>query len=318
MSNKKNTKDSASALTFAFWLNFSFAIIELIGGILTNSTAILADALHDGIDTFGIGLAVILEKIAQKKSNHIFTYGYKRFSLLSSLIISVLLLIGVIFMAIQAINSFFAPKEIHSLGMLGLAILWFLINGFSFLKIKNRNLNIENSSKNIQHNQNEKAVMLHLLEDTLWWIAVLIGAVLIYFTKRNFIDGILTLGLSIYIGYNAFLNFLTSSRLFLQAIPDTIHFEELEKKLTEIDGVLHIHDLHIWSMDGIFNIASLHIVYQPEKDLQHIYQSALEILKKYNINHPTIQMEAKNQGYTMPVCHHQYERNQKNTSDSSL
>lgn len=86
-------KDTASGLTFAFWLNFCFAIIEVTGGILTNSTAILADALHDGIDTFGIGLAVLLEKFAQKKSNNTFTYGYKRFSLLSSLIISILLLV---------------------------------------------------------------------------------------------------------------------------------------------------------------------------------------------------------------------------------
>lgn len=175
MSNTNHKKDSTSGLTFAFWLNFCFAIIEVVGGFLTNSTAILADALHDSIDTFGIGLAVILEKIAQKKSNNTFTYGYKRFSLLSSLIISILLLVGVVFMATQAIQSFFHPKEVHGLGMLGLAILGFLVNGFAFLKIKNGNEQDNgHHHKHHEHNQNEKAVMLHLLEDTLGRIAVLI------------------------------------------------------------------------------------------------------------------------------------------------
>lgn len=301
-------KDTASGLTFAFWLNFCFAIIEVTGGILTNSTAILADALHDGIDTFGIGLAVLLEKFAQKKSNNTFTYGYKRFSLLSSLIISILLLVWVIFMAIQAIQSFFSTKEIHSLGMLWLAILGFFANGLAFLKIKNGNIQEHHHHKHLEHNQNEKAVMLHLLEDTLWRIAVLIGAILIYFTGWNAIDGILTLWLSIYIGYNAILNLITSSRLFLQAIPENIHLEELEKMLTEIEGVKQVHDLHIWSMDGTFHIASLHLVYHNNANPQLIYKSATKLLKKYHIDHPTIQMECEIQEYTTPICMHQVER----------
>lgn len=135
---------------------------------MTNSTAILADALHDGIDTLGIGLAVILEKIAHKKSNNTFTYGYKRFSLLSSLIVAVLLLIGVVFMSIHAIESFFVEKVIHTRGMLGLAVLGFLVNGFAFYRIKYGSISPDaHHHKEQEHNQNEKAVMLHLLEDTL-------------------------------------------------------------------------------------------------------------------------------------------------------
>lgn len=135
---------------------------------------------------------------------------------------------------------------------------------------------------------------------------------MIYITGRNAIDGILTLGLSIYIGYNAILNLITSSRLFLQAIPENVHVEELEKKLIEIQGVKHVHDFHIWSMDGIFNIASLHLIYHKQADPQFIYKSATKLLKKYNIDHPTIQMESESQEYTMPICLHQIERTEEN------
>lgn len=116
-----HSKDNA--LSFAFWLNLAFSIVEVIGGVLTNSTAIIADAFHDLMDAVAIGLAILLEKVSGKKRSAKFSYGYKRFSLLSALGLSIFLLAGSVTMIIAGYHSFFLEKEVHSIGMLGLAIL---------------------------------------------------------------------------------------------------------------------------------------------------------------------------------------------------
>lgn len=138
MEQQHEHKTDKNGLTLAFWLNLLFAIIEVVGGIFTNSTAIIADAFHDFMDAIAIGVAVLFEKISGKKRSSNFSYGYKRFSLLSALGLSLFLLIGAVFMIISGIESFIQPKEVNSVGMLWLAVLGVSINGFAFLRIKKR------------------------------------------------------------------------------------------------------------------------------------------------------------------------------------
>jgi len=287
----EHSKDNA--LSFAFWLNLAFSIVEVIGGVLTNSTAIIADAFHDLMDAVAIGLAIILEKVSGKKRSAKFSYGYKRFSLLSALGLSIFLLVGSVTMTIAGYNSLFSEKEVHSVGMLGLAILGLAVNGFAFLKIKNGGGHNHHGHSHGGHNHNSQSIMLHLLEDVLGWAAVLIGAVVIYFTGWNWIDGVLTIGIALYVGFNAIKNLFATVKVMLQSVPENVNITQLTEELNQIEGVTNIHDVHIWSLDGSYNVGSLHAVTTDlaEKPEPNIMNKIIQLMQQYNIQHPTVQIE---------------------------
>ena len=287
----EHSKDNA--LSFAFWLNLAFSIVEVIGGVLTNSTAIIADAFHDLMDAVAIGLAIILEKVSGKKRSAKFSYGYKRFSLLSALGLSIFLLVGSVTMTIAGYNSLFSEKEVHSVGMLGLAILGLAVNGFAFLKIKNGGGHNHHGHSHGGHNHNSQSIMLHLLEDVLGWAAVLIGAVVIYFTGWNWIDGVLTIGIALYVGFNAIKNLFATVKVMLQSVPENVNITQLTEELNQIEGVTNIHDVHIWSLDGSYNVGSLHAVTTDlaEKPEPDIMNKIIQLMQQYNIQHPTVQIE---------------------------
>lgn len=295
-----------SKITMAFWLNLLFSIIEVVGGVLTNSTAIIADAFHDFTDALAIGLAVLLEKLSGKKRTPGFSYGYKRFSLLSALGMSLFLLIGAVLMSIGAYNSFVNPEVMHSEGMVWLAILGIAVNGFAFLKIKNSQGH-EHDHGHIHSDDtdfNSKAIMLHLLEDVLGWVAVLIGGIVIYFTNWYWIDGVLALVIAVFIGYNAIQNLVRTMKVLLQSVPDNVNLEQLSNELIQIEGVESIHDLHIWTLDGNYNIGSLHaVVNSIAEDKQNaVLSSVLQLMEKHKIQHPTVQIETSMQRCRLLAC----------------
>lgn len=287
-----HSKDNA--LSFAFWLNLAFSIVEVIGGVLANSTAIIADAFHDLMDAVAIGLAILLEKVSGKKRSAKFSYGYKRFSLLSALGLSIFLLAGSVTMIIAGYQSFFSEKEVHSVGMLGLAILGLAVNGVAFLKIKNGgSRHSHHGHSHGGHNHNSQSIMLHLLEDVLGWAAVLIGAVIIYFTGWNWIDGVLTIGIALYVGFNAIKSLIATVKVMLQSVPENVNIAKLTEELNQVEGVTNIHDVHIWSLDGSYNVGSVHAVTTDlaEKPEPDIMNKIIQLMQKYNIQHPTVQIE---------------------------
>lgn len=287
-----------NGLSLAFWLNLLFSIIELIGGFFTNSTAIIADAFHDFIDAVAIGLAVWMEKVSTKKRTPGFSYGYKRFSLLSAVGMSVFLLVGMVLMLISAVKSFFQPEEVNSVGMLWLALLGILINGFAFWRIKQSGEHAHHAhshSHSHAHGSdfNSKAIMLHLLEDVMGWVAVLAGAVVMYFTNWYWIDGVLTIAIALFIGFNAVKNLINTMKVILQSTPDNVNVEKMIAELSDIKGVENIHDVHVWSMDGNYNVGSLHAVVNvsDENEESVILESISQLMGKHHIQHPTIQIE---------------------------
>lgn len=293
-----------NGLTLAFWLNLLFSIIELIGGILTNSTAIVADAFHDFMDAGAIGLAIVMEKIAGKKRSDKFSYGYKRFSLLSAISLSIFLLAGSITMLITAYNSFINPKEVYSFGMLWLALLGLAVNGFAFIKIKNGGHGHHHHGHHHGHSHNSQSIMLHLLEDVLGWAAVLIGSVIIYFTGWNWIDGILTIGIALFIGINAIKSLIKTLKVMLQSVPEHININKFKVELQRIEGVVDIHDLHVWTMDGDYNIGSVHAVINDSNPTtkQDILNKIIKLMENFNIQHPTVQMETTNSNCKLLTC----------------
>jgi len=277
----------------AFWLNITFSIIELVGGLFTNSMAIISDAVHDIGDAIAIGLAIVLEKFSHKQRDKNFSYGYRRFSTLSAFITSTVLLAGSIWIVTSAIPRLMKPEEVNSLGMLILAVVGIGFNGAAVLNIK------KGSSLNA------KAVRLHLMEDVLGWVAVLIGGGLIYFFNWLIVDPILSIAIAVYIMINAFINLKSVFTIFLQGVPHEINLKEIEKEIFNVEGVKEIHDMHLWSMDGNFNVLTLHAVVNeglnPEK-VKHIKKDVRELLKTKGIQHLTIEIETNAEECELQNC----------------
>ena len=286
----QHTKEN---IKVAFFLNLCFTVIELVGGLLTNSMAILSDALHDLGDSVSLGLAWYFQKIAQKKSDLSYSYGYKRFSLLGAFINSLILSVGSIFILIEAIPRLFDPKQPDASGMIILAIIGVIVNGFAVLRLK--------KGKSI----NEKVVSLHLLEDVLGWLAVLIGSIVMYFFNLPVIDSLLSIGIAIFILLNVFKNIRQSIRIILQGVPDSVDIELVKNELKTFANISDVHDLHIWSVDGEYNVLTVHIVLnenmQQEKltDLKHKIKSRLH---DFNIQHVTIEFEMKDEMCELEKC----------------
>lgn len=291
-----HTHKTSKGLNLAFFLNLLFSIIEFIGGYLTQSTAIIADAFHDLMDAVAIGIAVLMDKYAKKPSSQTFSFGYQRFTLVSALILSSILLIGAVLMIQHAILSFSDIKPVNSIGMFALAVLGIAINGFAFFRIKK-----ETESEHLGHSHsktnkkdaNKRAVSLHLLEDVLGWIAVLIGSVIIYFTKWYWVDSLLLFGIAIFIGYNALTNLWDTFKILLQAVPEDISIQEIDAELKLIPNVTDINKLQIWSLDGITNVCSAQIEIQNGSLFTETLAEIKTTLLKNNIHENTIEFIKK-------------------------
>jgi cobalt-zinc-cadmium efflux system protein len=279
----------------ALVLNTAFTIIEFVGGVYTNSIAILSDAIHDLGDSVAIAASLVLEKQADKGRTSHFSYGKRRFSTLAAFITSLILLVGSIIILVEAIPRFFHVEPVKTTGVLWLAVVGILFNGAALLRLRS-------GAKN---SLNQRAVMLHLLEDTLGWIAVLVGAIIMYFTHWYWIDPLLSVAIALFVLYNASRNILSVLKIFLQAIPSSFNEQALTAKLKALPEVVDIHDMHCWTMDGEKNILSLHLVVKQSMDmpgLNALLQKAEAIIRSQNIQHPTIQVETEGVSCKLVNC----------------
>lgn len=292
-SHHSHHHEDVKNIKVAFFLNLAFTIIEFVGGILTNSVAILSDAVHDLGDSFSLGLSWYFQKISKKPRNKNFTYGYKRFSLLGAVINSVILLAGSIVILIHAVPRLFNPQQPDVKGMLLLAVLGVVVNGAAVLRLR----------KGIS--LNEKVVSLHLLEDVLGWLAVLLGAGVMCFFDAPIIDPILSIAISLFILINVHKNIRQSMRIILQGSPESVNPEEVESSILAISDIDSIHDVHIWSADGEYNILTVHIVLKTSQSMEELQGLKTEIRKKLltlGIQHSTIEFETVDEHCGMENC----------------
>lgn len=266
----------------AFWLNFSFTLIEIVGGLLTNSVAILADAVHDLGDSLAIGFAWVASKIAGKEANSRYSYGYRRWSLLSALVTGVVLVVGSVLVLITAIPRLWEPVLPHAPGMIALAVLGVAVNGAAVLKLKRGKT------------QNEQVLSWHLLEDVLGWAVVLIGSVLIYFTGWAFLDPLLSIGFTLFILLNVWRSLKRTIALFLQVTPDAGLTAQLERELTALPFVESAHHLHLWSLDGEQHVLTVHLRLKNDADsqqLNHYKEEVRTVLAPHQLAHTTVEFE---------------------------
>lgn len=270
-------------------------LVEVIGGLWTNSIAILSDALHDLGDSLSLGVAWYFARISKKERTQKYTYGYKRFSVLGALINSIVLITGSIFIIVEAVPRLLNPESPNAQGMIYLAIAGVLVNGIAAFRLsKGASLN-------------EKAVYTHLLEDVLGWVAVLIGAIVMSFWQVPIIDPVLSCLIAGYIIFNVVRNLKASFRIILQGSPADIKPDEIIAAMNAIPKVAEAHDCHIWSMDGIYHISSVHLVISENltlSELKDIKKSGKEKMKALGINHTTIEFETQDEKCDPALDHH--------------
>jgi len=275
-------ESSSSRIGWAFFLNLGFTIVEFIGGWLTNSTAIMADAVHDLGDSLSIGLAWILSKIAHKQANDTYSYGYQRFSLLGALVNGAVLIGGSIWVLSEAIPRLSDPEMPHAQGMIVLAIFGIAVNGFAAYKLSH--------GKSL----NERVLNWHLLEDVLGWVAVLLVAVVLSFVDLPVLDPLLSIGFTLFILFNVTKTLIDTIKIFLQATPDTKVRQDIISDLKSLEKIRSVHHVHIWSLDGANDVLTAHL--ELEKAISDLGQQELKreisrTLQRYDLSHTTIELE---------------------------
>ncbi len=262
----------------AFILNLGFSLFELIGGLLTNSVAILSDSIHDLGDALSIGISYFLEKKSKKKADNTHTYGYVRYSVLGGVITTTILLVGSILVIIASVKRLFNPVEIHYTGMIIFAVIGVLVNFIAAYVTR------EGDSIN------QISVNLHMLEDVLGWIVVLIGAIIMNFTDIRILDPIMSILVALFILVHAIRNLKKVVDLFLEKTPADINVDELKEHLLKIKDVEDIHHIHIWSIDGFNNYATMHIVTKAQ-DVSKVKKAIRKELEEHNICHAILETE---------------------------
>ena len=281
---------SHNNILMAFLLNLFFSILEFFGGIFTNSISIISDSIHDFGDSLSIAISYILEKKSKKKPDNIYTFGYMRYSILGAIITNTILIVGSIFIIINGIKRIINPVIINYNGMLLLSIFGIVVNILAFYFTKDG------------HNHNEKSVNLHMLEDVFSWLIVLVGSLVIKYTNFYIIDSILSICLAIYIMIHAFNSYKEILDIFLEKIPNNITIDELKKIILKINNVKDVHHIHIWTIDGINNYATMHIV-TDSKEYNSLKKEIKEKLKEKNISHITLEIEDEIDKCNETECH---------------
>lgn len=273
-------KKAGENLAFVFFMNLAFNIIVIIGGLATNSMAILADCIHDLSDTISIAFAWLLEKVSQKDSTDKYSYGYQRFSILGAVIISVFVIIMAFVILQEAIPRLFSPEGVDAEGMLIIAVIGIVFKSVSVYRLHKG------------ETFNEKAIFFHQLGDIFEWLAILIlSVVLIFWDGAPYLDPFVSIGIALWLIFNLGRNLYKSIEVLLQKTPDNFDVEEFKDSILQIKGVNAIDDFHIWSLDGIDSVMTLKVDVDFGENVEEIKKEIYAISNKYHVVDITIEFE---------------------------
>ena len=229
-----------------------------------------------------------MERKSRKAPDENYTFGYVRYSVIGGFITVCILLVGSVAVIINAVEKMFNPTVINYDGMIIFAIFGAVVNLVA--------ARVTHDGESI----NQKAVNLHMLEDVLGWIVVLVGAVIMRFTDFALIDPIMSIGVAAFIIFNAAKHLKDIIDLFLEKTPHGVSVSEIKEHVESIDGVENVHHIHLWSVDGINACATMHVV--TDCDPCEIKQKVREELTEHGIVHSTLELERTDEPCPAPKC----------------
>ena len=285
MENLSATAQNRRALIITFALTSGYFVVEVVGGILTNSLALLADAAHMLTDVFGLGLALFATWIAQKPATPQKTYGYYRFEILAALTNAVVLFFISFYILYEAYFRFKAPPEVASLPMMIVAVVGLGINlvGFWILRAGAK------ESLNVQ------GAFLEVISDALGSVGVIIAGLIMLTTGWYYADPIFSVLIGLFILPRTWKLLSQAVNVLLEATPAHINLAAVEETMLAVDGVEKVHDLHVWTITSGVEALSTHILLAEQcdpKEGDRVLEEISVLLKeKFGVDHSTIQIE---------------------------
>ncbi|MDO4881283.1 MAG: cation diffusion facilitator family transporter [Capnocytophaga sp.] len=276
--------------------NLIYTIIEFVIGIRENSLALISDTSHNLSDVASLIISLLGMKLAQKGTTLLYTYEYKKTSILASLINAILLIFIVLKIGIESIERLSVPPEVSGNIIMITATIGILINGLSaflFFKGQKEDINI-------------KGAFLHLLVDALVSFGVIISGILIYFTNWNIIDPIISFGIAIIILFSTWSLLKESIKLILDGVPQQISEEEIRSLFLENQNIISVHHLHIWALSSSQNALTAHLVLQKNSTLEDFMKIKKELKHKLfhkNIQHSTLEIDTSSFDCEEIKCH---------------
>ncbi|WP_147294885.1 cation diffusion facilitator family transporter [Oceanobacillus arenosus] len=269
-------------LFFSFIIIFLFMIIEAIGGIVTNSLALISDAGHMLSDAAAMGLSLVAFKIGERKATMDKTYGYRRFEIIAAFINGAALILIAIFIFFEAIQRFVEPPTVNG-SMMIIAIIGLIINiVVAWLLMRG----------NSKENLNLRSALLHVFGDLLGSVGAIIAGSLILLFGWNIADPIASVVVAILIIFSGFRITKDSLNILMEGKPENINVTAIKESLSKMDGIEDVHDLHVWSITSEFPTLSCHLIVNESINRDDLLQQANELIHHhFNISHCTIQME---------------------------
>jgi len=277
-------QQSTTRLSISLFLTLIFVFIETAAGIFSNSLALLTDAAHNLTDVIALGLSWFAIKLTTRPANKHKTYGYHRAGIIVALVNSTTLVLISIWIFYEAWHRFVSPPEVQSGILIGVGLIAVVINLVTALLIH----------RGSEHDLNLRSAFVHLMGDVLSTIGAVIAGVIIYFTKVNWLDPFVSVLIGFLILYNAWGILRDALDILLEAVPRDIDSTKLVDDMLQVQGVLGVHDLHVWSLTQSLRTMSAHIL---TDDLSisvgaNIQRQINEIVyHRYNIGHATLQLE---------------------------
>ncbi len=279
-SNFKLKKESS--LLFAVILTLTFLIVEVAGGLITGSLALISDAAHMLTDVTALAIAFFAIKIAQRPADSLRTFGYYRFEILAAAFNTILLFLVAIYILYEAYQRLNYPPEIHSMGMLIIATIGLGVN------LASMRLLTASNDKSL----NMRGAYLEVWSDMVGSLSVIIGALIIRFTGWAWVDSIIAVLIGLWILPRTWILLKESINVLLEGVPENIDLKKLKQALFTVNGVLDVHELHVWAITTDRISLTAHVIIDSKRDCETILIKLRRLLsQQFNIAHTTFQHE---------------------------
>src|SRR5512143_1542024 len=277
-------QQTTSRLALALFITLVFVLVEAGAGVFADSLALLTDAAHNLTDVVALALSWYAVRLTLQPANSRKTYGYHRAGILVALLNSTTLVLISVGIFYDAYRRFLSPPEVKAGVMVGVGLVAVAVNAVTAWLVQ----------RGSEHDLNLRAAFVHLMSDVASTIGAVIAGVIIYFTGANWLDPLVSVLIGVLILYNAWGIVRESVDILLEATPNDLDMEAMVKDIRQLDGVLGVHDLHVWSLTQSLRTMSAHIL---TNDISisrgaQIQQRVREMVRRrYNIAHATLQLE---------------------------